>query len=46
MVEINLMEEVDVGNIPGIDLLMNDKKSTDNKSKEKKIQGQQLMNLN
>ena len=36
MVEINLMEEVDVGNIPGIDLLMNDKKPGGDKPKENK----------
>ena len=35
MVEINLMQEVDVGNIPGIDLLMNDKKSGDNNDPQK-----------
>lgn len=39
MVEINLMEEVDVGNIPGIDLLMNDKKPGGDKPKENKNSG-------
>ena len=39
MVEINLMEEVDVGNIPGIDLLMNDKKPGGEKPKENKNSG-------
>ena len=39
MVEINLMEEVDVGVIPGIDLLMNDKKPGGDKPKENKKSG-------
>ena len=41
MVEINLMEEVNVDNIPGIDLLMNDKKPNEN---EKKKQHQRSTN--
>ena len=45
MVEINLMEEVDVGNIPGIDLLMNDKKPGDNKPKESKSSGSTIDEL-
>ena len=36
MVEINLMEEVNVDNIPGIDLLMNDKKSNEGDKNKKK----------
>ena len=36
MVEINLMEEINVETIPGIDLLMNDKKPGDKNSSEKK----------
>lgn len=35
MVEINLTEEVKIDNIPGIDLLMNDKKPGDEKEKGK-----------
>jgi len=34
MVEINLMEEVNVDNIQGIDLLMNDKKPNENEKKK------------
>ena len=46
MVEINLMEEVNVETIPGIDLLMNDKKPGDKKEKKKSTIDELELELN